>query len=36
MTKDKQIKQMLEAKGIHYGTDEYATAIADLYTLRSQ
>lgn len=36
MTKNKQIRGMLEAKGIEYGTDEYATAIADLYTLQSQ
>ncbi len=36
MTKNKQIREMLEAKGIKYGTDEYATAIADLYALQSQ
>jgi len=27
---------MLEAKGFKYGTHEYATAIADLYTLEQQ
>lgn len=36
MTKNKQVRSMLEAKGIKYGTDEYATAIADLYALQSQ
>lgn len=36
MTKNKQIRGMLEAKGIKYGTTEYATAIADIYNLQAQ
>lgn len=36
MTKNEQIRGMLEAKGIKYGTHEYAIAIADLYNLQSQ
>lgn len=31
MTKDKDIRGMLEAKGIQYGTERYANAIADIY-----
>lgn len=31
MTNSKQIRKMLEAKGIEYNTEEYATAIADIY-----
>jgi len=35
MTKNKNIRQMLEAKGIQYGTDRYATAISDIYALQT-
>ena len=36
LTKNEKIKQQLKAKGIEYGTKEYATAIADIYDLQSQ
>lgn len=36
LTKNKDIKAKLEAKGIKYGTKEYAVAIADLYDLNQQ
>lgn len=36
LTKNKHIKGQLEAKGIKYGTDEYAAAIADIYNLQKQ
>ena len=36
LTKNNTVRQMLEAKGIKYGTDRYATAIADLYNLQDQ
>lgn len=36
LTKNEDIKAKLEAKGIKYGTKEYAVAIADLYDLNQQ
>ena len=36
MANNKTLRNMLEAKGFKYGTHEYATAIADLYTLEQQ
>ena len=36
LTKNEKLKQQLKAKGIEYGTKEYATAIADIYDLQSQ
>lgn len=36
MTNDKQIRDIIEAKGIRYGSEQYATAIADLYNLKEQ
>lgn len=36
LTKNEKIKQQLKAKGIEYGTKEYATSIADIYDLQSQ
>lgn len=35
MTKDEDIRGMLEAKGIQYGTERYANAVADLYNTTS-
>lgn len=35
MTKDEDVRGMLEAKGIQYGTERYANAIADLYNTTS-
>ena len=31
LTKNNKVKQILESKGIKYGTDKYANAIADIY-----
>ena len=31
LTKNSKIKSILESKGIQYGTDKYATAVADIY-----
>ena len=36
MARNKTIRAMLEAKDIQYGTQEYATAVADLYILQQQ
>lgn len=36
LAKNNSIRQMLEAKGIKYGTDRYTTAIADIYNLQDQ
>ena len=36
MTQNKVIRNKLEAKGFVYGTEEYANAIADLYSLEQQ
>lgn len=36
MTKDETVRQKLEAKGIKFGTEEYAIAVADLYNLQQQ
>ena len=36
LAKDKTIREQLEKQGIKYGTHQYATALADLYTLSSQ
>lgn len=36
LTQNKQVREMLEALGFEYGTDRYATAISDIYTLHSQ
>jgi hypothetical protein len=36
MVGNKNIRERLEAKGIAYGTEEYANAIADLYSLNKQ
>lgn len=36
MVKDKTLRAKLEAKGIVYGTEEYANAIADKYALQEQ
>lgn len=36
LAKDKTIRAKLEAKGIKYGTDQYATAIADIANLQQQ
>jgi len=33
MAKDKKLREMLEAKGIQYGTERYAHAVADLYAI---
>lgn len=35
MTKNENIRGMLEAKGIQYGTERYANAVADLYHITS-
>lgn len=34
LTKDKTLRYKLERNGIYYGTNRYATAIADIYTMR--
>ena len=36
LTNDRKTRNILEAHGIKYGTEEYATAVADIYTLESQ
>ena len=36
LTNDKSIQQKIEARGILYGTEEYANAIADYYSLEQQ
>lgn len=36
MVNDKDIREKLQAKGIVYGTEEFANAIADLYSIEDQ
>jgi hypothetical protein len=33
MVNNKRIREGLEAKGMLYGTEEYANAVADLYSI---
>lgn len=36
MSRDKRLRGILQAKGIEYGTDRYATALADLYDIQAK
>lgn len=36
MSRDKKLRGILQAKGIEYGTDRYATALADLYDIQAK